>query len=178
MIARRILLFTMSALLLSGLAIAQSRPAIRPPVRQQKVRPDPLRPNPNRLEATRTIEDMVESFYVSRFQAEMQVTDDQFARLLPTLRESIREQRQVAVRQNQARNQLRRRVLAGNASEDELRNAIRELDRLDDEASDSQRRLLASVDAVLTPVQQARFRVFRFQIEQRIRQLMQGARNP
>jgi uncharacterized membrane protein len=54
--------------------------------------------------------------------------------------------------------------------------SLREVQALEAEEADKARRNLEALDAVLLPLQQAKFRVMQLEVEQRIREIMQQAR--
>ena len=61
----------------------------------------PLRPGQPALE------DMVEGFYVSQFQQQVEVADEQYVKILPVLRQQLKERREISGRRTRALNQLR-----------------------------------------------------------------------
>ena len=130
----------------------------------------PLRPGPAALE------DMVEGFYISQFPQQVEVGDEQYAKILPVLRQHLRERREISARRTRALNQLRMLVQRG-ASEDELRKLIADIDKADMDAEASRERFLGNVDPLLSVQQQAKVRIFQVAIEQRIRQMLDRIQN-
>ena len=121
------------------------------------------------------IQEIVEGFYVSRFQQELDLDDEQFAHVLPLLRDSLRERNQLGQRRARALNQLRQAIQA-NAGDDELTRRIAEVDESELALREAQANLLRSVDPDLSPRQRARLRIVQPSLEQRIRNMIERSR--
>jgi hypothetical protein len=138
----------------------------------------PQRPSPQRnlrAAAPAPIEEIVEGFYVSRFQQELGLNDDQFARVLPTLRESLRQRNELGQRRARALNALRQGIANG-VSEEEINERIRQFDESDLALRQVQDTLLRSIDPNLSAEQRARLRIVQPSLEQRIRNLIERSR--
>ena len=135
--------------------------------------------NPNRIPRNRLapIQDVVEGFYVSRFQRELELDDNQFAKVLPALRESLQKRTELGRQRTRALTAMRQ-ALRNGASDEEILERVREVDAADVELRAVQERLLREVDPVLTPSQRARLRIVQPNLEQRIRNLIERSRNP
>jgi hypothetical protein len=150
--------------------------ATRPP--NQKQQQQQLRvPNARGARDRVPIEDVVEGFYVSQFPVQVQTDDEQLVRILPLLRQGLRDLRQISIRKRRAMNQLAQMVLR-DEPEENLKRMIQEIDKADEEYQTTQQRFYNSVDPHLTPLQQARFRVFQDRIDQRIRQMINSVTAP
>jgi hypothetical protein len=147
------------------------------PQKQQSLRPGLTRPNAAAARPPVPIEDMVEGFYVSRFQAQMQVSDEQFTRILPVLRESLSEMRSLATRKRRALNQLAN-AIRNNEPDETLQRMSEEVDRTDQAFLAVQQKMQSDLDPLLTISQRARFRVFRDRIDQQIRQMINSVTAP
>ena len=123
------------------------------------------------------IQDVVEGFYVSRFQRELELDDGQFTRVLPALRESLEKRTELGRRRSRELAQLRQ-ALRNGASDEEIVEKIREVDQTDAELRAVQDNLLKAVDPELSPTQRARLRIVQPNLEQRIRNLIERSRNP
>ncbi len=121
------------------------------------------------------IQEIVEGFYVSRVQQELGLDDAQFARVLPLLRDSLRERNALGQRRARALNQLRQAIRT-NASDDELTRRIAEVDESELALREAQVNLLRSVDTGLSPGQRARLRIVQPSLEQRIRNMIERSR--
>ena len=156
---------------LAAPAFAQQRgprQQLRPPVRDGAP--------PPRGAQTPPVLDMVEGFYVSQLPRMVEVSDEQFVKILPVLRQSLRERFEISTRRTRAMNQLRQAAESG-ASDEDLTRLVREMDRADSDVQANRERFLASVDPQLTPRQQARLRMALIMIEQRVGNMIQRANN-
>jgi hypothetical protein len=133
------------------------------------------RVRPRRIVPAQPIQDMVEGFYVSQLRSQMELSDDQFAKLLPLVEQTLRERREISGRRTQAMNELRLLIEQG-GSEEDMKRLIGEIDKTDAEIQASQQKFLDSADPLLTIRQQARLRVVQAMIETRIRLMIERAR--
>lgn len=156
----------MKKLLLSVLMLSVATGSL---LAQQLRRRDQVGPAP--------VEELVEGFYVSRLQEELALSDEQFVKILPVLRQSLRERREKAQRRARALNELRQLMDQG-ASEEEIKKQVCEVDQAELDAATAQQKLASSVDPLLSPAQQAKWRIFQVSIEQRIRRMLDRSRLP
>jgi hypothetical protein len=122
-------------------------------------------------------EQLLQAFYVSEFQRQVGVNDEQAARFRRILMQWLQQRREVLARRNTAVDDLRR-MLARGAPESEILRQMDAVDQADNQARNADRRLTNQVDPILTPAQQARFRLFQVDMEQRVRELLDQARQP
>ena len=143
----------------------------------QRLRPDGgTAPTQQRPRANAALQDMVLGFYISQFQQVSEVNDEVFARILPSLREFVRDRFEISARRTRSLNQLRQSINR-NASEDEIKRLIRELDQADADGFANQKRFLEKVDPLLNTQQQAKVRIFQATSDQRIRQMLDRIQN-
>lgn len=128
-----------------------------------------------RPNAIAPIQDAVTGFYIDQFPLQVEVSDEQFVKILPILRQTLRERREISSRKTRALNQLRMMVQRGDPDED-IKRLLRELDKADQDLQASQEKFLSTIDPMLTPRQQAKLRIFEFMIDQRIRRMIDRAR--
>jgi hypothetical protein len=121
------------------------------------------------------LQDEVERFYSNQLRNQVELDEEQFSQIAPIVRLTLRERRDIELRRIRATNQTRQAILR-NASDDELRELIAEMDRADAERQASQQRFLRSIEPILSVRQLARLRVFEVAIEQRIRAMIDQAR--
>jgi hypothetical protein len=74
----------------------------------------------------------------------------------------------------QSLREMRRLLASGTATEAEVRRMLLEVKRQEDEEPIRVRRDREAVDAALTPLQQAKFRVLEAEVAQKIRSLRRG----
>jgi hypothetical protein len=125
----------------------------------------PLRP---REEAFR----MVDAYFVSNLQESLGLTDEQFVRLLPMVRRLQNDRRQLAQRRQRALQEMRKLLQSGAATQGRLEDLLRELKAVESEQPAVVRRDLEAIDGVLTPVQQAKYRILELEVERKIRDIM------
>jgi hypothetical protein len=168
---RHLVNLVMISVLMTGALSAQS-------LQPNPNRPATLQPNPNRAvrpRAEAAIADVVQGLFIAQFQQQVQVSDEQYVKILPLLRQGIEGMRTNANRSLVAVNRLRQLIRA-NASEDELNTQIREVDESQRQTMAAQQAFVSKIDPFLTADQKARFRLFQSTFDQRLRELMQRAR--
>jgi hypothetical protein len=134
---------------------------------------------PGRAEAFK----MVDAYVMSNLQESLGLTDEEFAKAIPIVKKLQTERRDYLVERTRKVREMRRLLRQGGASEAQVVELLREVKALDAEGPAASRRNLEALDALLTPVQQAKFRVLELEVEQRMRELVRraprrGARAP
>lgn len=134
---------------------------------------DPKRPErPPRDEAFK----MIDAYIVSNLQESLGLTDEQFVKLLPLVKRLQTDRRSWVHRRHQTLRQLRRLLRSGSATEAQVTDLLRELKAIEAEEPARTHQNVQAIDAVLNPIQQAKFRVLEVEVEQKIRQLMSDLR--
>jgi Spy/CpxP family protein refolding chaperone len=125
---------------------------------------------------------MVDAYIVSNLQESLGLTDEQFTRLLPLVMKLHNDRRELVHRRLQNLRELRRLLASGTATEAQVEERLRDVKRLENEEPAILRRDRDAVDAALSPLQQAKFRVLEVEVEQKIRglrnRMMQGRPGP
>jgi Spy/CpxP family protein refolding chaperone len=130
-------------------------------------------PRHDREEAFR----MVDAYIAGKLKGSLGLTDDQLAKVLPMVTQLHRDRREIFHRRQQLLRDLRRTLASGTATEAEVQQSLAEVKRLENDENVRLRRDREAVDAALTPLQQAKFRVLEAEVEQKIRSLrMRGGR--
>jgi Spy/CpxP family protein refolding chaperone len=119
---------------------------------------------------------MVEAYVVSNLQESLGLTDDQFAKLLPHVKRLQKDRRELAQRRGQAMGEMRRALGSGTATEARVGELLKQVKAVEAEQPEIVRKDMEAIDAVLTPVQQAKFRLLEGEVERKIRALMSGLR--
>jgi hypothetical protein len=132
---------------------------------------DPGADRPGRAEAFR----MVDAYVMSNLQESLGLSDEQFAKAVPLVTKLQTERRDYLVQRGRKVREMRRLLQQGGASEAQVLDLLREVKALDAEGPAAARRDLDALDAVLTPIQQAKFRVLELEVEQRMRELVRRA---
>jgi len=120
----------------------------------------------------------LEAYFISNLQERLALTNDQFAKLLPAVMRLQTERRELQQRRMHAAQELRRLLESGKATEASVADALKELKRAESEGPAAVWKQQEAVDAQLTPIQQAKFRILEFEVERRVRDLLAGVRRP
>lgn len=121
---------------------------------------------------------MVEAYIVSNLQESLGLTDDQFAKLLPHVKRLQKDRRDFAQRKGRTMGELRRILESGSATEPRVVELMKEVKAVEVEQVETVRKDMDAIDGVLTPVQQAKFRLLEVEVERKIRALMNDLRAP
>jgi hypothetical protein len=119
---------------------------------------------------------MVDAYVVSHLQESLGLTDEQYAKAVPLVTRLQRERREYFVGRARAMRELRRLLREGGAVEAQVVERLEELKKLEAEGPERVRRQLEAVDAALTPLQQAKYRVLEGEVEKRVRELASRVR--
>jgi hypothetical protein len=115
---------------------------------------------------------MIDAYIVSNLQEALGISDDQYTRLLPLVTKLQRDRRSLAQRRIQALQELNRVMRQGGATEARVTELLRELKAVEAEEPSTIRRDMDAIDGVLTPLQQAKYRLLEVEVERRLRALM------
>jgi hypothetical protein len=115
---------------------------------------------------------MVDAYVVSNLQESLGLTDEQFAKAIPLVKRLQTERRTYLLERTRKVREMRRLLRQGGASEAQVVALLQEVKALDADGPAATRRNLEALDAVLSPVQQAKFRVLEQEVEQRMRELV------
>jgi Spy/CpxP family protein refolding chaperone len=119
---------------------------------------------------------MVDAYVMSNLQESLGLTDEQFAKAFPLARKLQTERREYYAERTRKLREMRRLLREGGAPEAQVLELLRQVKALDAEGPSAARKNLEALDAVLTPVQQAKFRVLELEVELRMRELVNRAR--
>lgn len=121
---------------------------------------------------------MVEAYLVSNLQESLGLTDDQFAKILPHVKRLQKDRRDFAQRRGRALSEARRILESGGATEARVTDLMKEVRAAETEQAETIRKDMDAIDAALTPVQQAKYRLLEGEVERKIRALMNDLRQP
>jgi hypothetical protein len=119
---------------------------------------------------------VVDAYVVSNLQESLGLTDAEFVRVLPLVKTLQTNRREYLLARGRLLHQLRRQLSSGSADEAAVRQTLGELKRTEAAGPERTRADLAELDAALSPLQQAKYRVLELEVEQRLRELMGRAR--
>lgn len=118
---------------------------------------------------------LFDSWALLQAQEFLKITDDQFAKFLPRFK-ALQDTRRVTQQQRtRVINELRK-LVNESGPDDQIKNALKMLQDIDDRGAADTRRAYEAVDQVLDLHQQAKFRVFEEQMERRKLELVTRAR--
>jgi hypothetical protein len=164
--------------ILAGLAIAVVTVTM-PATSVAQERGEAGRANPPAAAPTNAeLVSMLDAYAIVQAQKALELTDEQYVQFIARLRR-LQDTRR---RNMQARNRLvqdLRRMLAPDVTTEEstLRDRMKALRDVDDQAAQAMRREYDSLDEILSPRQQARFRIFEERMErQKLDLLMRAMR--
>jgi Spy/CpxP family protein refolding chaperone len=115
---------------------------------------------------------MVDAYIVSNVQEGLGLTDDQFAKLVPLVKHLQNDRRAFNQRRRSLIRELRSMFESGTATEARVTDLLKELKTLESDSPALIKKDQDGLDAVLTPVQQAKYRVLESDVDQRIRGIM------
>ncbi len=139
----------------------------------QPARPQPQRPDARREEIFR----MIDAYVVGNMQESLGLSDEQFVKLLPLVKRLHTERRSLAERRLRTLNELRRSLNSGAATDARVAELMKELRAVESDEPAALRRHVEAIDAALTPLQQAKFRILETEVERRLRDMMAQVRN-
>lgn len=127
-------------------------------------------PTPNELGT------ILDAYAIVQAQNALQLDDDQYGRFVTRLKRLQEARRRGLQGRNRLIQELRKLSLEPSAEESAVRERLKALRDLEDQTTATIRREQDALDEVLTPRQQARFRVFEEQLERRKLDLLLRAR--
>ena len=119
---------------------------------------------------------MVDAYIIANIQESLELTDEQYEQVIPLVNKLQKARREYFGERGHALRRLRRLLSSGTATEAEVTRALESFKKLDAEGPETMRGHMEALDAVLSPVQQAKYRVFEVDVEQRLKRLMRRGR--
>ena len=126
---------------------------------------------------TPTLEESVVDFYAAEFHRVVNVDPEVFVKAAPIIKEFIRARFDISARRQETLEQLRMLVNRGNSNEEDMKRAIRDLDKADADIHANQERFLSSIDPLLNTRQQGRVRIFQQVADQAMRKMLNRVQN-
>jgi len=118
---------------------------------------------------------LMDAYVISNLQESLGLTDEQFAKVLPIVKKLQTDRRRCAMRRINSLRTLRRSLQSGTATESGVGEMLKEVRGAVADEHETTMSNLEALDAVLTPLQQAKYRVFEAEVDARLRHLL--ARN-
>ncbi len=120
---------------------------------------------------------LMDAYLLSNLQESLDLSDEQFARVLPLVKRLQSDRREFATRRMQALRALRRTLNSGRATEAGVADLLRDLKKAVADERSATLQNLDALDAELTPLQQAKYRVFEAEVDVRLRRLRERTQN-
>ena len=121
---------------------------------------------------------MVDGYFLGNLKDRLNLTDEEFGRVVPHVQRLQSDRRDLMRRRFRAMHALRKALLSGSATETSVEELLREVKAVEAEESAALRRDREAVDAVLTPLQQAKFRLLEVEMERRVRHALSRSHQP
>ncbi len=119
---------------------------------------------------------MVDAYVIANIQESLDLDDEQFAKVVLPVKSLQRERRQFIQGRGRALQDMRRLLRSGMATEAEIEETLAAFKALELDGPRRIREKQEALDAVLTPIQQAKLRVFEVEVEHRMRELSRRVR--
>lgn len=164
--------------LFGGPAAAHEPPQAQPSPKAQRAERPGDRQEPSEVPAGHVPElrdetfRLMDAYLISNLQESLGLTDEQFARALPLVKKLQSDRRDFARRRMQALRTLRRTLQSGSATDGGVAELLKDVRNAGAEERAATLRNAESLDAVLTPLQQAKYRVFEAEVDIRLRHLL------
>ena len=120
---------------------------------------------------------LMDAYLISNLQESIGLTDSQFAQVLPLVKRLQSDRRAFATKRMQALRMLRRNLNSGRATEASVADLLADLKKTVADERAATVANLDALDAVLTPLQQAKYRVFEAEVDIRLRRLRDRGQN-
>lgn len=115
---------------------------------------------------------LMDAYVISNLQESLDLTDEQFAKVLPIVKKLQSDRRTCAMKRISSLRTLRRTLQSGRATEAGVGEILKEVKSA---VADEHAMTVANIqalDAQLTPLQQAKYRVFEAEVDSRLRHLL------
>jgi hypothetical protein len=151
----------LAVVVLAGLA------ALAPAARAQQLQVQPRRDE---------LFKMIDAYIVSNLQESLALSDEQFVKILPLVKKLQADRRAFTQSRAQTLNELKRLMESGSATDASVAELMKSLRASEAQEPEALRRDRDALDAVLSPVQQAKLRLLENRVEQRLREIVTRAR--
>jgi hypothetical protein len=119
---------------------------------------------------------MVDAYVIANIQESLGLDDDQYTRAIPLVNNLQKARREYQRERWRTLRHMKQLLRSGAATESQLQDAVGKLKTLEVEGPARIGERQDELDAILSPVQQAKYRVFEMDVERRLRDLMRRAR--
>lgn len=125
-------------------------------------------PRPVREEAFQ----MTQAYLISNLQSGLGLNDTEFAKVVPLVKAVQSARRQLFEERADRLRKLRQLLASGTATEGSIDETLRHVKETETKGPERLRGAIGALDAALTPIQQAKYRVLEADVEARMRRLL------
>ncbi|MBK5255102.1 MAG: hypothetical protein JJE39_03635 [Vicinamibacteria bacterium] len=115
---------------------------------------------------------LMDAYVISNLQESIGLSEEQFAKVLPLVKKLQSDRREFAMKRMSALRSLRRTLQSGMATEAGVGEILKDVKSAVADERAATVSNLDALDAVLTPLQQAKYRVFEAEVDTRLRHLL------
>jgi hypothetical protein len=119
---------------------------------------------------------MVDAYIVANLKESLGLTEETYVKAIPLVKELQSARRDYFIERGRDLRQLRSLLRSGGATRDEVLAALEAVKKIDLDGPERIHRASSALDAVLSPMEQAKYRVLELEVEHRMRELMGRAR--
>jgi Spy/CpxP family protein refolding chaperone len=119
---------------------------------------------------------MVDAYIVANIQESLGLDEDTYAKIIPVVTKLQKARRDFWEERGRMQRSMRHLLQSGTASQAQVRELLQSMKKLEVEGPERVREQMDALDALLTPLQQAKYRVFESDVEHRLRELLRQAR--
>jgi hypothetical protein len=139
---------------------------------------NPAAPNTQAASQPRSqndVQQLIEALYISRMQEELHLSNEQYAAVIPTVKNFLHVRQEGARRKHQGEVELNQ-LLGSGASDDQVQAKMKELDQVKKQNEQDLEEAHRQIDSKLDVRQQALFRQYQQKIDQHINRMIQQIR--
>lgn len=119
---------------------------------------------------------IVDAYVVANLKESLGLGDATYVKAIPLVKELQEARRGYFVDRGRALRGLRSLLRSGTATKEDVLGALEAVKQIDASGPDRIRAASAALDAILSPMEQAKYRVFELDVEYRMRDMMGHAR--
>jgi len=119
---------------------------------------------------------MVDAYVIANLQESLGLDDATYEKAIPLVNKLQKVRREFFHERSRMQRKMRHLLRSGTATEAQVVEILDDFKALDVEGPERIRKQVEELDGLLTPLQQAKYRVFELEVERRMRDLMRRAR--
>jgi hypothetical protein len=119
---------------------------------------------------------MVDAYVVANIQESLGLDEDTYVRIIPVVTKLQKVRREFWEERGRMQRRMRHLLGSGTATEAQVQELLESMKALEREGPERIRQQMEELDALLTPLQQAKYRVFEADVEHRLRELLRWGR--